>query len=322
MSLRRQIEDRVRSLGDIREIFAAMKNLALMELQKLARLQTTQREWTGWLDAAVSDLTSFYPEVWASPQQTVYVALGSERGFCRDFNERVAAALRARMVASDAAPGSIVAVGRRLWPLVEHMTPAPVRVEGASVAEEIETVLARLVRSLDERNATHSRSSRCSISIVHHDLRCDGATVVELAPFRRGRAPVKRFAHAALVNESPDALLMGVAEEYLFAVLSAILCESLAAESDLRLRHMDDALRRLDERVAALDLKRKGLRREEITEEIEVILLSAGSVGDRVRVAGTADPDGREVGSRDGRGVGGAPRNDAPGSSSVFGLRT
>jgi F-type H+-transporting ATPase subunit gamma len=321
MSRRRQIEDRVRSLGDIREILGAMKSLALMELQKLARLRATQREWTSWLEAAGSDLTSFYPDLRVAPQQSVFVALGSEHGFCGDFNERVAAALCARMAVSDAAPGSIVAVGRRLWPLVEHLMPVPVQVEGASVAEEIETVLARLVRAVDECNATQLRSSRYSVSIVHHDLRFDAATSVELTPFRRGLEPVKRRAYAALVNEPPAALLTGVAKEYLFAMMSAILCESLATESDRRLRHMDDALRRLDERVAALDLKRRGLRREEITEEIEVILLSAGSVSGRVRETRTAPSDRREGGDRDARGAGGVRRNDVPGSSNALGLR-
>jgi F-type H+-transporting ATPase subunit gamma len=80
-------------------------------------------------------------------------------------------------------------------------------------------------------------------------------------------------------------VVTGLAEEYLYAALSAILCESLAAENDRRLRHMDDALRRLDEHIDALALKGSALRREEITEEIEVILLSADLLGRRGRAS-------------------------------------
>lgn len=286
MSRRREMEERLGALVDIRDILGAMKNLALMELHKLARLRATQREWTGWLEAAAADATSFHPEVFEVPARTLYVALGSERGFCGDFNERIAEALRSRAATPGAADGPVIAMGRRLWPLLETMTPAPVQVEGASVVEEIEAALGRLVWALDEYRGRDRRFSRCSISIVHHDSRCSTATIAELAPFRRGLVPLRRFGYAAQANEPPAALIEGVAEEYLFAALSTILCESLTAENNRRHQHMGDALHRLDERVAELDLKRSGLRREEITEEIEVILLGADVLEGAIRPAG------------------------------------
>ena len=283
MSRRRQIEERLGAFGDIRDILGAMKNLALMEVHKLARLQATQREWTESLEAVAADVLHFYPEVRAAPGPTVYVALGSERAFCGDFNERVAETLCARRAASARSEGPIIAVGRRLWPLLENLTPAPMWVEGASVAEETEAALARVVRALDERRRAGERAPWRSLSIVHHDPRSDVPLVAELAPFRHGLAPTRQFAYPALANEPPAALVAGVAEEYLFAALSAVLCESLAAENTRRLHHMDNALRRLDERVLELDLKRGTLRREEITEEIEGILLSVDVVVNPIR---------------------------------------
>ena len=283
VSRRRPIKERLHALGDIRDILGAMKNLALMEVHKLARLQATQRGWTESLGAAAADLMHFYPEVRVASEPTVYVALGSERAFCGDFNERVAETLRARMAASVRSDGPIIAVGRRLWPLVANLTPDPVCVEGASVAEEIGAALARLVSALDGRRAAGQGVPSRSLSVVHHDPRSDAPAVAELAPFRRDLEPTQRFAYPALANESPAALVTGLAAEYLYAVLSTILCESLAAENDRRLRHMDDALRRLDEHIEALALKGSALRREEITEEIEVILLSADLVDRRGR---------------------------------------
>ena len=52
---------------------------------------------------------------------------------------------------------------------------------------------------------------------------------------------------------------------------------SLAAENHRRVEHMEGAVTRLDERVLALKRRANALRQEEITEEIEVILLSADS---------------------------------------------
>jgi len=53
-----------------------------------------------------------------------------------------------------------------------------------------------------------------------------------------------------------------------------MLYSSLIAEHHHRLRHLDAALRRLDERTRGLELRRNLLRQEEITEEIELILLN------------------------------------------------
>ncbi|MBL8053844.1 MAG: F0F1 ATP synthase subunit gamma [Nitrospira sp.] len=47
------------------------------------------------------------------------------------------------------------------------------------------------------------------------------------------------------------------------------------AENLRRFRHMDQAVQRLEKDMVELVLKRNSLRQEEITEEIEVIMLSA-----------------------------------------------
>lgn len=47
------------------------------------------------------------------------------------------------------------------------------------------------------------------------------------------------------------------------------------AENLFRFQHMDQALQRLEKDIAEPTLKRNALRQEEITEEIEVIMLSA-----------------------------------------------
>ena len=55
-----------------------------------------------------------------------------------------------------------------------------------------------------------------------------------------------------------------------------MLYSSLMAENRQRHAHMENALNKLDEDRARLRLVYNALRQEDITEEIEVILLSAG----------------------------------------------
>ena len=69
--------------------------------------------------------------------------------------------------------------------------------------------------------------------------------------------------------------MRGLTGHYLYAALNAVLYSSLMAENRQRQVHMDRALQRLDEDSARLQLTYNIQRQEEITEEIEVILLSA-----------------------------------------------
>jgi F-type H+-transporting ATPase subunit gamma len=62
-------------------------------------------------------------------------------------------------------------------------------------------------------------------------------------------------------------------DHYLYSVLE-IIYVSLMAENLKRVRHLEAAVRHLYEKSIALLRKSNALRQEEITEEIEVILLS------------------------------------------------
>ncbi|MCK5120429.1 MAG: F0F1 ATP synthase subunit gamma, partial [Methylococcales bacterium] len=57
--------------------------------------------------------------------------------------------------------------------------------------------------------------------------------------------------------------------------LQNILYTSLTAENNQRLQHLDNAVRHLDKATEKLHKKSQIYRQEEITEEIEVILLNA-----------------------------------------------
>ena len=81
-----------------------------------------------------------------------------------------------------------------------------------------------------------------------------------------------------MLNMPPQTFFAELVDQYLFAALYALLYTSLMAENRRRMQHLEGAIRRLEERTSELALKRNALRQEEITEEIEVILLSARAV--------------------------------------------
>jgi hypothetical protein len=67
MKSRRQIELHRRSLGEIRDIMNAMKNLAYMETRKLDRFLTAQHAVLDGIEAVVSDFVTSFPEAGGAP---------------------------------------------------------------------------------------------------------------------------------------------------------------------------------------------------------------------------------------------------------------
>ena len=93
MTRLRQIRDQIATLGEIGEILGAMKNLALMELQKLNRLLAMERRAVQTIEAAAADLAASYMGEAARPAfLDIALIIGTERGFCGDLNEALVAA--------------------------------------------------------------------------------------------------------------------------------------------------------------------------------------------------------------------------------------
>jgi F-type H+-transporting ATPase subunit gamma len=278
MTRMRQIRDQIATLGEIGEILGAMKNLALMELQKLNRLLAMERRAVQTIEAAAADLAGSY--LLEPPQPAfldIRLIVGSERGFCGDLNETLVAAAGRMPKHSE----RIVVVGVRSAALLADAGFAAVPVAGASIAEEIERVLERVVQELEtlQRDAGRARPLRLVASYMDGET----GTVRErrLTPIPDLQDPAPGFPYSPVVNMAPLELFTKIVDQYLYAVLHEVLYGALLAENRRRLLHMERALDHLTENRAQLRLRYNAARQEEITEEIEVILLSAEAISAR-----------------------------------------
>jgi F-type H+-transporting ATPase subunit gamma len=274
---RRDIKGRIATLREINGILAAMKNLALMELQKLGRFIGMQRRVTQSIEAATADFLTFYPGDLPAPGNIfeVYLLVGSERGFCGDFNETVIDAFRKSPPTFE--PG-VVAVGRRLAGKLSGAVLAANVIEGAGIAEEVEAVLTRLVELLSRLLRERGRGYLLGLTALYHDHETEAINVRRLLPMPDLPRPAREFSFPPLLNFAPVQLLPKLVDQYLYAVLHEVLYSSLLAENQRRLTHMDSAMRRIENDLAQLGIKYNALRQEEIIEEIEVILLSAEAI--------------------------------------------
>jgi F-type H+-transporting ATPase subunit gamma len=275
MPRRHEIDTRLQSLEDIGKIMRSMKNLSYMETRKLTRFLDSQQRVVASIEEAAHDFLAHYPDLLprAPGAEALYLLIGTERGFCGNFNESVRDALDRETGPAGANPALLMAVGSRLAALVAKDPRLVGSIPGASAAEEVPAVLGQLIPAL---NRLTTERGIGSLSVVHLDPDTDRVRSDPLLPpFRSApQAAAPPYPCAPVLNLAPERFLATLMEHHLFAALHALLFGSLMAEHQQRVRHLEGALQRVDGRVRELRQRRNLLRQEEITEEIELILLN------------------------------------------------
>jgi F-type H+-transporting ATPase subunit gamma len=201
--------------------------------------------------------------------------IGTERGFCGDFNQTLVRHLESALDTTPAGKPILVTVGRKLFTLLENDARVAARIDGASVVEEVTVVLSQLVHELSSVQEQHGM---LTVYGLYHGG--DDGIVMQklLPPFQHYLHQAPRHPHPPVLNLPPARFLIELTEHYLFAALYAMLYASLTAENHNRVTHLDGAVKHLDDESEELARQCSALRQEEIIEEIEVILLSAGSL--------------------------------------------
>jgi F-type H+-transporting ATPase subunit gamma len=274
MRRRRELERHLQSLREIGEIMNAMRNLALMETHKLVRLLATHRRMVETIESAAADFLAFHPRLARTeePPREVRLLIGSERGFCGDYNDAVLRALPA--AAGGGEEPALIAIGGKVAGRLPADAPVVARLEGATALEQVEPVLLTVAETLADWQAAQSPPRALCLTVYHHGAEPDAGMVTRLDPLRQWTPVPARAGYPPRLTLEPALFLRKLAEHYLFAALHGVFYRALMAENEQRMRHMDYAIRRIDDTAQALGRRRDRLRQEEITEEIEVIMLS------------------------------------------------
>jgi len=278
MSQSRELQLHITQMEEIRSILNSMKNIAFMEVHKLLHVQTTQDKVVQAIENAAMDFLGFYPY---SPDadakvQHIVILIGAERGFCGDFNESLINEMAAAIYSD------VIIIGSRLadrWPAAY---PEPlVTLEGANVAEEAPAIVSRLLGAITTQQETRGFFE---LTAVYHDNVLNRPTrQTLLPPFQQSVQDPPGFTFPPLLNLDPADFFADMVEHYLFAMLHKLFYTSLLAENQRRLQHLEGAVRHLDDETAKLHRKSQIYRQEEITEEIEVILLNADNISETAR---------------------------------------
>ena len=281
MSLRlHEFAHRIAALGAIEEIVAAMRSLAFVELRRLAEIIGHERETLAARERAIVELLAHHPQplpVAPDGDGEVVLAIGSERGFCGDFNAQVVAALK-RLPDH----GRRLAVGVRLASAVADEGIVAETVAGATVSDEVPRVLQAIARALGGDGT--ARAAISGLVILHHDSDGELGCVRLLPSPAPPRQPEPRS--RLRLTLPPQALFLELMDQYLLGRLNAALLASLHAENRRRLEHTGAAIDRLDRELDGVQRQRRRARQEAITQEIEVMLLGSQDASASLQAAG------------------------------------
>lgn len=268
MSQSRDLQQHIKQLKEIRSILHSLKNMAFMEMHKLTKYQQAQSLVVQHIETVTADFLQFYPSLSAEENNSpsVIIVVGSERGFCGNFNETLIDQLLSL------APDIVIAVGSRLCNRLDNTQIPFTELSGANSSEEISYILASLTDAISElQQQTHFK-----LSVLYHQDDDLSITLRQiLPPFQSDTERHSKHTIEPLLNLQPMQFMLELIEHYVFSCLQDLLYTSLAAENNQRLQHLDNAVKHLDKTIDKIHKKSQIYRQEEITEEIEVILLNS-----------------------------------------------
>lgn len=270
----------IESLTDISDIMSAMKYLSLMESNKLSRYILHQKRSMQSIELAAKDFLHFYPE-FLEEQKTeahVIVILGSERGFCGNYNDKLLHTLDETVSTTDDIKSNtkIIPIGYKLHNKFENSPACLKKIRGPRLVDEIPEIISELITEISLLASEHQA---LQLTLLYHSEDYPTPIYHKILPaFQSLEIEKVSYAMPPAINLSKSELFYSLLDEYLFALINQVFYAAFMSENQHRIRHMENALNKLAEKVGNLSLKRNEVRQEEITEELEVIMLSSNTI--------------------------------------------
>lgn len=258
------LKRRATLLDELSQIVNAMRNLSIAALQKLGKAAEVEREAEQLVLQALADIDTHLPEPIGVE---ICLAIGSERGFCGGFNNRLAEFTQAYLSALPKAKCYVA--GARLQPLLQAKHINAIELTGCADMDDAVNAVDDWLSILLPGTESFS-----PLKIIYQDE--EEVKVRSLLPLPELPKPNKG---AAPLRYLPDVQLKaGLLSEWLRLALLSTLTRSLTVEHRWRLNQMQRAEHYLEETGVKLKSTMQRQRQNEITVELEN-LMSALDVG-------------------------------------------
>jgi F-type H+-transporting ATPase subunit gamma len=263
MSQRREVEARLALYDDLSGILAAMRSFAVAELHRVTKREAAQQQVVQSLTLSLDDLAGSLPvqeEQSDKPRKDIWLVIGSVRGFCGSFNEDVIRLWRGESHQT----GPVMLVGERLHGLVFDECVSVQKISGANGGLDAPVTIERILAAIELLQGNEEFGLMACIR-DEQAARCQRLWPLSACSPRKEH--LLPFTYSPLTE-----VASGVAQQFLFHSLLALLLRSIRVENHMRLMQMETALRHLERGGEELQRLRNRLRQEEIVEEIELMV--------------------------------------------------
>ena len=274
-----EIEVHIATMSELRDIVGAMRSLSGMRMQEAQRALPGIRRYSEVMAAGIADtlLIMGQPELPRNAQgQLALVLCTAEHGFVGGFNERLVEAAQSILGPRD----SLFVLGSRGASLaLERQRPASWTHAMATRCAAAPETVQRLSAELYPRMI---RGEIARVAVMFARYRQGATATIErrlLLPLDLVSLEVKRVRPRPLHNLDPVALHERLVAEYVFALLTEAVVESIASENAARLAAMESAHDNVSKELERLRQDALQARQSEITTEVIELVTGAQAVG-------------------------------------------
>ncbi len=268
-----QLRERLALLAELGQIVAAMKNLAYVELRRVTRLQEAQAA----AQAAMQQALGLAGLVAGKEREKtdIWLAIGSENGFCGGFNEQLAEAALA--LAQQQPKARWLVAGNRLQQLLAEALPGAQPLPGAGTSEALSECLELWTAHLGELLTAASDQAQAlptplpKIGLLFHRQLPGGEPAIAQLPLLPSLTAGEARAQLLLPQTQLHTSLL--LDQLRIQLLGAGL-NSLLQENRARLAQMQRAQDHLDEAEQTLQRRYFRERQADITAELQTLMAS------------------------------------------------
>jgi F-type H+-transporting ATPase subunit gamma len=282
-----ELESRIESMGELEEIFGAMRGSAAARVQQGATTLLAVRSFASTVYGALDRILTLRPSSANREEKDrlaarVVVVFATEHGFVGGLNDTLL-----REAARPPDPNEMFFLGTRGWTMAAELglratSIGPMSIHLAGIGEVADRTVDVLLRRF-------TKGTIGTIDVISAHRMPTGQVIVErrtILPVHATPGPALALAREVLppiTNVPRDVLLPHLVEEYLYARFVEIAAESLVAENAARLAVLESAHEHLDDMLDSLRHADHRLRQDEITAEVlELVAGRAPSQGVRM----------------------------------------
>ena len=274
-----EIEAHIVSMSELRDIVGAMRSLAGMRMQEAQRTLPGIRRYAESVAAGLADTLLLMAE--PKPPHNIQgrsalVLCTAEHGFVGGFNQRLLETAQGLLGHGDL----LFVLGTRGAALAfERGLPAswtyPMATRCAAASETIQRLSTELYRRIAQGEVAR-------VEVIYARYRQGGAARIErhlLLPLDMTSLGAKQPRQPPLHNMNPVSLHERLMAEYVFALLTEAVVESIASENAARIAAMESAHDNVCSKLDTLHRDARQARQFEITAEILELVAATMALG-------------------------------------------